>query len=92
MSMVWQYMFVFVAMTVADYLWSAYIIATTKLLPMQAALWSAGIALVNGAVVVVYVNKPILILIAGAGAFMGTFVSIKRAQKQTKSTEKEIDQ
>lgn len=79
----WPYIFVFVAMAVADFLWGQYIIATTGQRSIKASVWSASIALVNGAVVIVYVNNHWLILVAAMGAFAGTFASIKRAQHQT---------
>jgi hypothetical protein len=83
MTMVWQSVFIFVAMAISDFLWAQYIIATTNQRSLKASIWSASIALVNGAVILTYVKSPWLILVAAAGAFVGTFLSIKRAQHQT---------
>jgi hypothetical protein len=78
--MVLQCLFVFIAMAVTDVLWTQYIIATTKGLAFKAAIWSASIVLMSGAIVCVYVSNHWTILVAAAGAFVGAYLSVSRSK------------
>lgn len=69
---------VFVAMAVSDFIWAQCIIATTNELPIRAALTSASMILLNSAVVCIYVSNHWTILAATGGAFIGTYLSVKR--------------
>lgn len=75
--MLMECLFVFVAMTASDFLWTKYILATTGGFPFKAAIWSSSIILVNSLAVIVYVTNHWTILAAALGAFVGTFVSVK---------------
>ena len=73
-----QCLLVFVATAIADALWARYIVAIGKDAPASAATLSAGIVLVNALAVVVYVENRWAVLAAGVGAWVGTFVSVRR--------------
>ena len=80
--MLMECLFVFVAMTASDFLWTKYIIATTGGLPLKAAIWSSSIILINSIAVCVYVANHWTIVAAALGAFVGTFISVKRVKPQ----------
>jgi hypothetical protein len=69
---------VFVATAAADYFWVQYVSAISKHSAGLAALWSSAIVMVNAAAIVVYVREPATIGAAVAGAFLGTYLSVRR--------------
>jgi hypothetical protein len=70
---------VFLAVAVADALWARYISAINSRDPIMSATLSMGIVLVNALAVVVYVENRWAVLAAGLGAFVGTYLSVRRA-------------
>lgn len=82
--MLLSYLLVFVAMVVSDFIWAQCVIATTNELPMKAALTSFSMILINSAVVLIYVNNHWTILAAGAGGFVGTYMSVQRFSHKRK--------
>lgn len=68
---------VFVAMVVVDFMWARYLVTATAGKAMQSALWSIGIVLSNGLVVIEYTTSHWMILAAAVGSFVGTYVSVR---------------
>lgn len=69
---------VFFATALADFFWAKYILAIGGRSAGLAALWSSAIVMVNAAAIVVYVREPATIGAAVAGAFLGTYLSVRR--------------
>lgn len=68
---------VFVAMTVVDFLYGRYTIATAERKAAPASAWASGIIIANAVVVIEYVGNHWLIPVAAAGSALGTYLSIK---------------
>ncbi len=73
-----RFLAVFIAMAVIDFCWARYMAAVNRTIPVPAAFWSAGIVLLGAFVTVEYVRNPALVFAATAGAFVGTYVSVRR--------------
>lgn len=74
---------VFVAMVVVDFMWARYLVTATAGKAMQSALWSIGIVLSNGLVVIEYTTSHWMILAAAVGSFVGTYVSVKYKKSES---------
>jgi hypothetical protein len=64
---------VFLAVLVADALWTLYILAASERKPVRAASYSAAIVLAGGITTLAVVASPWYLLPASAGAFVGTW-------------------
>jgi hypothetical protein len=64
---------VFLAVLVADALWTLYVRATAERRPVAAAWYSAAIVLAGGVTTLAVVASPWYLLPASAGAFVGTW-------------------
>jgi hypothetical protein len=64
---------VFIAVLVADWLWTKYILAAGDRRPVAAAAYSAAIVLAGGVTTLAVVASPWYLLPASAGAFVGTW-------------------
>jgi hypothetical protein len=62
-----------------DYLWARYILALTDHRRMQAATVSAVLQGLSGLVTIAYVGNQWLIIAATIGAFVGTWLAMRRA-------------
>lgn len=71
------YVVVFLAMFGLDFVWSYYTRAITNHIAASAAHWSVGILVLNGVVTRGYVEDWTLFFPAVAGAWLGTYASIK---------------
>jgi hypothetical protein len=69
---------VFLAMLIGDSLWAKWMLATSKRQPVPAAAYSSAIILVGGFTAVAYVNDPRYLIPAALGAFVGTYVTVRR--------------
>lgn len=78
--MIWRAFTVFAAMVVVDYCWSRYMLANGAKRLWSASAWSAGIIGLGAFATVEYVREPWLVLVAAAGGFAGTWISIYRAR------------
>jgi hypothetical protein len=67
---------VFLAVALADGLWTLYIVAAAARLPLPAALYSTGIVLTGAFVTLAYVRDRWYLLPAALGAFAGTYLSV----------------
>lgn len=75
-----MWVFVFVAMIVADVLWTEWAKAITAKSAELSALYAAGIVVCGAFSTTEYVHDPILIIPAGAGAALGTWWSVRRGR------------
>ena len=73
-----KWLAVFAAMGVTDYLYASWSTAVTARRATQAAAYSAGIVLCGAFAITEYVSDPWLIVPATQGAFLGTYLSVKR--------------
>jgi hypothetical protein len=67
-----------VLMTLVDICYAKYIIATAEKRALPAASWSGAIMLCGAFVTVNYVGDHSLVAAAMLGAFVGTYVTVKR--------------
>lgn len=72
-----SYLLVFLAVAAADVCWTLYFIETGKRNAAKAAAWSALIVALGAFTTVAYVHERGLILAAVAGAFAGTWATIR---------------
>jgi hypothetical protein len=63
----------FLAMLVADWMWTKYIRATAEHRPVRAGLYSAAIVITGGVITMAVIASPWYLLPASAGAFVGTW-------------------
>jgi hypothetical protein len=78
MNWAWQAIATFVAMAALDYVWAYYQRAVTQKAPVRAAQLSAMLIVLNAGVVLSYADDHWMILPAAAGAFIGTYYSVRR--------------
>lgn len=78
MTWYWQAVATFGAMAVLDYVWADYQRAVNLKFPGRAAQLSAAIIVLNALVVLSYADNPWMIAPAAAGAFVGTYLSVRR--------------
>lgn len=75
--MIADFIMVFAAMTLLDFLWGHYTahVASGKAIP--AALFASGIIVATGFVTAAYISNNAMIVPAALGAFFGTWFSVK---------------
>lgn len=67
----------FSVMLVLDFVWALYTRYVVAKRHWAAATAATGIMLCNGAVTLIYVNDPVMLVFAAAGAFIGTALAIR---------------
>ncbi len=67
----------FAAMFVLDFIWAKYTQFVVAKRHWLAGFAATAILLCNGAVTLLYVSDPLLLLFAAAGAFAGTVAAVK---------------
>lgn len=67
----------FGAMLVLDFIWALYTQYVVAKRHWAAAFCATGIMVCNGAVTLLYVSDPVMLIFAAAGAFVGTAAAIK---------------
>lgn len=72
---------VFLATATADVFWTKYMLEVAEKRAAWAALWSAGIIGLGAFTVVSYTHDARMLVPAMAGAFVGTFLTVRRAAK-----------
>lgn len=72
-------LYVFAAMAALDFVWARYSVACAHRRPLAAAAYAALIVVFNGPVVISYVDNHWLLAPAIAGAFFGTWVSLRKS-------------
>lgn len=73
---------VFVAMAATDSLWAVYIRRTNEGRALAAGLLAAALLVLGGVVIVYYTADHKMLLVAGAGAFCGTFLTVKHDSRK----------
>lgn len=74
-----EYVFVFIAGFVSDWVWAAYIAYTAERRAGLAALLSGVIMVLGAYVTVSYLENPRMLAVAVLGGMLGTYVFVKRA-------------
>ena len=69
---------VFVALLFTDYVWAEWSKSVADGNAKRAAINSIGTVLASGFAAISYVHNPLYLIPAGIGAFIGTYVSVKR--------------
>lgn len=72
-----QWLLIFTINVALDVVYAKYTIATTARRPVEAGLWATAIILVGAASIVLYTNNYWLVIPAAAGAFVGTYYTVK---------------
>jgi presenilin-like A22 family membrane protease len=72
-----DWLLMFCAMVVVDFIYAHYTKAASAHRALSAANWAASMPYVNGLVVLLYVNDPWLLIPCSAGAWMGTWLSMR---------------
>jgi hypothetical protein len=73
-----RHLLVFVAVALADALWTRYIVTASGHRPFAAANYSAGIILVGAFATLSYVDDPRYLVSACLGAWVGTWLTVRR--------------
>ncbi len=66
----------FSGMFALDFVFARYTLSVMSQRPVAASSYAAGCLLLQGAVILSYVNEPIMLIPAAAGAFIGTYVGM----------------
>ncbi len=72
-----KYLLVFFVMTLTDIVWARYTAAVAKGSAVAAGIWAMGIILFGSYVTLAYVDDATTLIPAAAGAFTGTYLSMK---------------
>lgn len=75
-----KHVLVFLALVLVDFCWSRYMLANAERRMLPASAWSAAIIVLGAFATVEYVKDPTLIATAAAGAFVGTWLSLRHAR------------
>jgi len=76
-----QWLGVFVAVAVADVFWTKYFLAAANKQAIKAGYYSSLIILFTAITTRSYVHNGSLVIPACAGAFVGTWLTVKRHEK-----------
>lgn len=68
---------VFLALVVIDILYAVYTKQVMKDRPAYSSLLAAGIYVINAVITINFVMDPWLLIPAGLGAFVGTYIGVK---------------
>jgi hypothetical protein len=79
---IWHTLLTFVAMFALDYVFARYTAEVTNRAPALAGLWAVLIVFSNSIVVTNYVANFWMVLPAGAGAFLGTWLAVERDRRK----------
>jgi hypothetical protein len=74
--------FVFGVCFALDFIWTRYISTVAAKQPAQAAFWSAGTIVLSGVAAVEYVQAPWLLIPAGIGAYLATWIAVSRERNR----------
>lgn len=72
-----QFIVTFVAMAITDALYAAYTRRTAEGRAFSAGTYAALLLVTGGVVVVLYTSNPVLLIAAAAGAFVGTYLTVR---------------
>lgn len=74
--------YIFGVVFALDWVWTRYIMSVADRMPVQSAFWSAGTILLSGAAAVEYVKEPMLLIPAGLGAWLATWMAVTRERNR----------
>lgn len=74
--------YIFGVVFTLDWVWTKYIMSVASKEPIQSAFWSAGTILLSGAAAVEYVKEPLLLIPAGFGAWLATWMVVTRERNR----------
>jgi len=74
--------YIFGVVFALDWVWTQYIIKVAEKRPTESAFWSMGTIMLSGAAAVEYVKEPLLLIPAGAGAFLATWMAVTRERNR----------
>ena len=72
--MIVRILIAFVGMAVVDFAFARYTYAMAHKRPFEGASYAAALLVIQGAIVLVYVQDPWMLIPAAAGAFLGTYI------------------
>jgi hypothetical protein len=72
-----KFIFVFLAMALADVCWTYYFIKISERKSIQAGLWGVGVYLCGAFAVIAYMENKTLLIAAILGSFVGTWASVE---------------
>lgn len=73
-----NYLAVFAATIVSDWVWAEYIQSTSQKQPLKASLYSGAVVLIGAYVTMSYLKDPISLIFAVAGGMLGTYLSVRK--------------
>jgi hypothetical protein len=73
----WRAAAIFAIMAVLDFVWAKYTYATTSHRSLAAGFYAVLIIVLSGLNVLGYTHDPLLLIPAGAGAFVGTSLTVR---------------
>ena len=76
-----QWLYVFALMVVLDFLWARYILALRDNQHVKGGVYAGTLYMLGGIVTVSFVFSPILLVPAGIGAFVGTYIGSKLGRR-----------
>lgn len=76
-AMIIEILTAFFGMMILDIAFALYVIAAAANKAHIASLWAVLILLLNGVVILAYIDNNWMLVPAGAGAYVGTFIAIK---------------
>lgn len=76
-----QFVGVFVALFLLDFVWAKYTYALTQGYAFLASSYAGALIVLSGAAAIGYTHDPLLLAPAMLGAFCGTLVAVKREGK-----------
>lgn len=74
-----DYIIVFTAVAVLDFLWASYVVHTASKNAMKSALYAMFMYLLGPLVVLTYIENRWTLIAAALGAFVGTYYTVKRS-------------
>lgn len=77
----WNFLLVFLATVVVDWVWALYIIHTSKKNALRAAVLGTLLTCIGSFITLSYIHDQRAIIAAAIGAFVGTYLSIKFSKK-----------
>lgn len=68
----------FILTAVVDILWAKYIKAVSETRPVMAGFFALVLYILGGTVTLMFVAEPFMIIPAACGAFLGTYLGVKK--------------
>jgi hypothetical protein len=93
MNYIYILKFIGVAISVglADVCWVKYFHGIEEGQPLKAGIWAVGLIVLGALSVEGYVSDSSLIIAAGLGAFIGTYITVEHKNKKNVPNKKEVN-